>query len=365
MSTPFKHWIKQYLYFSKKDRNAIIILSSFILIMIIGIFIIDNIQLKSQYDYTEFEKALEEWENSKTKSEISNQTLFAFNPNSISEQKLDSLLIPDFVKRNIVNYRKAGGRFASPSDFRKIYGMNDSIFVAIEKYIEIPSKSYVKTKPINIPEKAIPDFFDPNQASFQELTKLGFNRFQANNIIEYRKKGGEFGTETDLLKIYGIDSAFFMTIEKYIQIKILSPTTPAEVNPSPLLIELNSADSLELVILSGIGPVFASRILKYRDLLGGFYSKSQLLEVYNFSEETYSNIENYILVDTIHLKKIRINFTDYGELLRHPYLNNNQVKSLLDYREKNGAFSSIKQIHQANLVDSITFSKIEPYLNCR
>ena len=159
------------------------------------------------------------------------------------------------------------------------------------------------------------------------MTKLGFNRFQANNIIEYRKKGGEFGTETDLLKIYGIDSAFFMTVEKYIEIKIQAPPNRKEVNSTPLLVELNSADSLELVKLSGIGPVFASRILKYRDLLGAFHSKSQLLEVYNFSEETYSNIENYILADTIHLKKIRINFTDYGDLLRHPSLNNNHVKS--------------------------------------
>jgi competence protein ComEA len=44
-------------------------------------------------------------------------------------------------------------------------------------------------------------------------------------------------------------------------------------------VELNSADSTDLVELYGIGPVFANRILKYRDLLGGFYSVNQLLEV--------------------------------------------------------------------------------------
>ena len=333
--------------------------------MLIGIFIVDNIQLKSKYDYTEFEKSLEEWESSKTKSEISKQTLFVFNPNNISEQKLDSLLLPDFVKRNIVNYRKAGGRFASATDFCKIYGMNDSIYAVIEKYIEIPKKFYVKAKPINITEKAILDFFDPNQASFQELVKLGFNRFQANNIIEYRKKGGVFRNETDLLKIYGIDSTLFVTVEKYIQIKIMSQPIRMEVNPAPLLVELNSADSLELVKLSGIGPVFASRILKYRNLLGGFHSKSQLLEVYNFSEETYLNIEDLILADTTRLKKIRINFSSYMELLRNPYLNNDQVQLILDYRDKNGAFSSVNQIYQANLVDSITFIQIKPYLSCR
>ena len=365
MSVPFKHIIKQYFNFSKKDRNAIIILASFILIMIVAIIIIDNIQLKSRYDFTEFEKALEEWENSRAISEISYQTFFVFDPNLISGQKLDSLLIPGFVKRNIVNYREAGGRFASPADFRKIYGMNDSIYEVIEKYIQIYKKPKTKTKPVKLNEEVVLDFFDPNQASFQELTKLGFNSFQANNIVEYRKKGGSFKIEDDLLKIYGIDSAFFLTIKKFIQIKIQAPPIRKEDNPAFLLVELNSTDSTELVKLPGIGPFFASRIIKYRNLLGGFYSKQQLLEVYNFSEETYSDIKNSVLADSIQLKKIRINFSGYRELIRHPYLNNNQVNAILNYREKNGSFSSVNQIRLANLVDSTTFYKIKPYLNCR
>ena len=47
----------------------------------------------------------------------------------------------------------------------------------------------------------------------------------------------------------------------------------------PLVFELNSADSLDLVQLYNIGPTIARRILKYRSLLGGYFCKEQLHEV--------------------------------------------------------------------------------------
>ena len=74
--------------------------------------------------------------------------LFNFDPNTISELGLDSLNLPDFVKGNIINYRKANGRFKEVADLRKIYGMNDSIFNVVEKYIIIsmPEKKAEKTK---------------------------------------------------------------------------------------------------------------------------------------------------------------------------------------------------------------------------
>src|SRR5665647_1059817 len=45
-------------------------------------------------------------------------------------------------------------------------------------------------------------------------------------------------------------------------------------------LDLNSADSLHLLEIPGIGPVFASRIIRYRTLLGGYYAVDQLREVY-------------------------------------------------------------------------------------
>jgi len=107
------------------------------------------------------------------------------------------------------------------------------------------------------------------------------------------------------------------------------------------------------------------RIIKYRNLLGGFYSEDQLLEVYNFPEKTFHEIRRYIVVDTVAVKKIRINYAGYAELIRHPYLDQNDVSKILEYREKHGSFSSLEQIRRLELADSLKTEKIGSYLTCR
>jgi len=70
-----------------------------------------------------------------------------------------------------------------------------------------------------------------------------------------------------------------------------------------LKIELNKADSAELVKLRGIGPVLAKRIIRYRTSLGGkFHSVEELRNVYGLSEETFQSIKPYLWIDTLLLK---------------------------------------------------------------
>lgn len=365
MNSIFQKFLKSYNDFSRGDRNAIIILCVLLLLSVIANIVIQNIQLKSKYNYAEYEQLLNDLEAKKSYNGKSGKALFVFDPNSIDQEMLDSLNIPEQVKRNILNYRKAGGRFSSLAQVRKIYGMNDSIFNAIEDYISIPEKTDSGKTKESIGEKQIAGFFDPNIADFNQLTQFGFNRFQSSNLIEYRKKAGVFKTKTDLMKIYGIDSSFYKTIESHIQINNSEESTVTTIQPFLSQIELNSADSTDLLKLNGIGSVFANRILKYRDLLGGFYSTSQLLEVYNFSEESFKKIESTISADTLLINKIRLNFAEYKDLIRHPYFSKKQVEAVLRYRQRNGSFKDIIQIKTNDLVDSETFSRIRPYLTCR
>jgi len=335
-----------------------------ILLSVTATVIVQNLEPKSEYNYKDYEQLLGELEFNKS-SNKSVKVLFTFDPNTINPEMLDSLDLPENVKRNILNYRKAGGRFFTSSQLGKIYGMNDSIFAAIEKYVVIAEKTdSVSSNKINL-EKQITGVFDPNNADYNQLIEFGFNRFQANNLINFRKKAGIFKNKIDLLKIYGIDSTFYRTIEKYIKIEIAEESIIVSSKPTELYIELNSADSTKLVQLNGIGSVYANRILKYRELLGGFYSTSQLLEVYNFPEETYRKIEDNISVDTVLIRKIRLNFAEYPDLLRHPYFNKKQVEAVLNFRNKNGSFQDIFQLKSTGIIDSETFSKVRPYLTCR
>ena len=73
-------------------------------------------------------------------------------------------------------------------------------------------------------------------------------------------------------------------------------TSPSPTR-QPLTVELNGADTTTLQLLHGIGPVFARRIVRYRERLGGFTSTEQLLEVYGFTPQLLDHIRPYLRLD--------------------------------------------------------------------
>ena len=81
-------------------------------------------------------------------------------------------------------------------------------------------------------------------------------------------------------------------------------------------IDLNSADTTLLKRVPGIGSSFARRIVKYRDLLGGYYVVEQLQEVYGMDRERYNAIHPYFTVGTA----VRPLTLTIDSISYHPYL---------------------------------------------
>ena len=118
--------------------------------------------------------------------------------------------------------------------------------------------------------------------------------------------------------------------------KHTSYTKKAFAERPPLMIEINTADSAQLVRLNGIGPSFARRILKYRGRLGGFFSTEQILEVFGMDSNRYLGILDNIRIDTTLIRKIPVNDAEFKTLLHHPYLDYETVKMIVNYREHVG-----------------------------
>ncbi|MCC8152844.1 MAG: helix-hairpin-helix domain-containing protein, partial [Tannerellaceae bacterium] len=78
----------------------------------------------------------------------------------------------------------------------------------------------------------------------------------------------------------------------------------------------------------GIGPVFANRIIKYRELLGGFYSVEQLKEVYGIEEDRFSQLKDWFKADALLIRKVYINQLTEEELRSHPYINYKQARAI-------------------------------------
>ena len=143
-----------------------------------------------------------------------------------------------------------------------------------------------------------------------------------------------------------------------------TPNTHTQLPKRPLIFELNTADSLDLVQLYNIGPVIARRILKYRTMLGGYVSTEQLREVYGIDSSRFNDIAPHLTADPKRITQIDINSADIDRLKRHPYLDYYQAKAIIRLREEKGPYLSVTDILNIPIIDQETYNRIEPYLTC-
>ncbi len=227
--------------------------------------------------------------------------------------------------------------------------------------------------------------FDPNLMDESGWQKLGMTKGQIKTIQNYLSKGGKFKYKEDLAKMYCIKSEQYEELKEYIllpdksEAKVYSYDSSKFKNNFPnntytntypksfpekkkLNIDINSADSATLVQLNGIGPYLAGKIIQYRNRLGGFQRREQLLEVYRMDSVKLNEIDSEVYLDPNNIRKLNLNKVEYLDLAKHPYLNKNQVKALLAYREQHGAFQRIEDIKKSVLIDENTFQKIKDYL---
>ena len=127
-------------------------------------------------------------------------------------------------------------------------------------------------------------------------------------------------------------------------------------------IELNSSDTTALKKIPGIGSGFANRIVKYRNLLGGYSNIEQLKEVYGLDDYLYDKIRPYLTIAP-KTKKIRINSATFEELNKHPYISYKQAKVIVDIRDRK---ADIESMNRLSLLDEFTDNdtkRLAPYLS--
>lgn len=235
-----------------------------------------------------------------------------------------------------------------------------------------PTQSYAQTSFSEPPNYSQERFvFNPNTISEKDAIALGFSKKLSATLINFRNKGGKFFKPDDLKKLYGLSPKLYNELEPYILIPNTRPVFKKDtVYPAhnyekkvfvKELVEINSADSLKIVYLKGIGPGFTKRIIKYRTLLGGFHSVDQLKEIYGMTDSVYTILVSQISLDKASITKIPVNTIDFSTLRKHPYFNFQSAQALVNYRNKHG------KLTEADIVNLGIFSPeklrlILPYL---
>ena len=203
--------------------------------------------------------------------------------------------------------------------------------------------------------------FNPNTITEEEWRQIGLTERQVRNIMNYKAKGGKFYSKNDLGKLYTISEEDFAQLEPFIVLPEVQRTKktksteqsgvstgsttakPVEKKAIPI-VDLNTVDSTTLVELPQIGGFMASRILEFRDKLGGFVDLEQLRDVKGMDEARFAAIKPYINLGEVETHKIDVNRADFKTLVHHPYLSYEQVKRIFNQREKRGMIKNWAQL---------------------
>ena len=196
-----------------------------------------------------------------------------------------------------------------------------------------------------------PFAFDPNKLPTELWKKIGLTDKQISVIKNYEARGGKFFSKKDFKKLYCISSAEYNVLEPYIHIRAeFSPKWDGIIknNRRKILLkitEINRADTTKLKENLALPYWLAKRVVDYRKKLGGFYKKTQLLEVYGMKPWYYNRMAKFVKVDTTAIQRICVNVVGFKQLLHHPYCNYNLTKLIFDARHKaGGSFSSRREL---------------------
>jgi competence protein ComEA len=212
--------------------------------------------------------------------------------------------------------------------------------------------------------------FNPNTASSEELRKLGFTDKNISTLQNYLSKGGKIKSAEELKKIYGIVEKLvnkltpFILFEKQQEFsnkKNVFDSLNHEKKGKIKVLEINTADSISLVKLYRIGPALSSKIIAYREKLGGFLNLNQLTEIYGFDEDILYDLQDKITVDAGKVKKINLNTITEEELKNHPYFKYKLARVITNYRNQHGKYTSYSDLLKIKIINDSILDRIKIY----
>ena len=261
--------------------------------------------------------------------------VFEFDPNTVTAAGLVRLGLSDRQAATIINYRSKGGVFRKREDFRKMYVVSDEFYDRVKDFIVI-----------------------------SEQDNRTDRKGDSGTVSNGSRDSGYAGSVADKDDLKS-DTQKDRPVER-ITNSVLDNTPGENLSESgvpekrPSVLELNRADSLDLLDLPGIGPYYASKIIRYRDRIGGFISKEQLKEISGIDEERYSLFEERVYADTAFIYRADLNLVTVEELSSNPYIGSYLSRAIIRFREQSGE-ADIKALFENRIIDRRKYELLRYY----
>lgn len=124
------------------------------------------------------------------------------------------------------------------------------------------------------------------------------------------------------------------------------------------VLDLNTADTLLLKRVPGIGSWRARRIMEFRGHLGGYSNVGQLMEIDGMPDSVLRWFAIYSPVR----KKVNLNRATADEMAAHPYLTYRQARVILRHKRLHGPLQSLDQLSLYEEFTHEQLERLEPYV---
>ncbi|MBO7068853.1 MAG: helix-hairpin-helix domain-containing protein [Bacteroidaceae bacterium] len=235
--------------------------------------------------------------------------------------------------------------------------------------------------------------FDPNTADSTTLLRLGLAPWQVRAIYRYRAKHGRYHTPEEFKRLPGMTYELWERLGpqvriarqfQYIDESEKRPSFPKTTTSASLpsekpavteqtdsvkepsrkfrtvtLVDINKADTTELMRIPGIGSYRSNRIVEYRRKLGGYLNVDQVMEACELPDE----ILQWVMVSAeTPVRKLNVNQLSLQRLMSHPYITFYQARAIVEYRKAHGNIKGVEDLKGLEGFTPQKIEKLQPYL---
>ncbi len=254
----------------------------------------------------------------------------------------------------------------------------DPAFIA--HYIEAPKANRVQPESFEREEAFFG--FNPNEITKADWVSLGLSPYQADGVMRFKDRIGGFKSKRDLERVYVLPDGWFARHKADVELPDDKPHRakpqytdykskatsqfarefPKKVAETVTLVELNAADSLDLMDIRGVGAKSARQVIRYRNALGGFRTIEQLAEIRYLHPNVLQKLMETVRVDSNLIRPMNLNEVAVEDLAKHPYLSWKMAQSIIDMRAHRKRFSHVDEILEHHRMTDSLFLQIRPYI---
>lgn len=258
-----------------------------------------------------------------------------FNPDLYAPKDWQKMGFSEKQAAAIVKYKEyLGGSFVSKEKFRECFIINEKNYQKLAPYLILPEKTpenYQKFQKNFAQEKPKIQYFEfnPNLLNQDGWQKLGFTEKQALVIVNYRDKNlrGSFKSLEDIQKCFVISEDKFSELKPFIKLTV--PENKENIVISKTIKEKNTQTDFSKTDLNkitfaqliefGFDEKSAAGFIGFRNKLGGFVDKNQILEIYNIDKNMAEKLISTSLLNNENIEKYTLQNAPENWLKNHIY----------------------------------------------